>query len=152
MNGTAESEQLYCANCSDPVDAVDENHHGRCCHNLPNPWHLGSDGLYTQPSESENAAAEDDDEDEDDDERPACPHCGERRFVIHALEWRRIALTTTVSGLDNEDYEDSTLWYAYSDFEDEETMENDGFEIARVTCADCGSDVTDSVNVDPAGS
>jgi hypothetical protein len=145
MTATVESEQLYCANCSDPVDAVDEDHFGRCCQNLPHPWHRGSDGLYTEPSESEDAEGEDDDE---DDRRPSCPYCGESRFVIHAHEWRRIAMTTTVSGLDNETYDDSTLWYDRSDFDDDDTSETDGFEIARVVCSSCGNDVTHSISVE----
>jgi hypothetical protein len=145
MTATVESEQLSCANCSDPVDAVNENHYGRCCQNLPDPWHRGSDGLYTQPSDSEEADAED--EDEDPDHRPVCPYCGDTRFRIHAREWRRIALTTTVSGLDNDDYEDSTLWYDYGDFEEDDTVETDGFEVSRVVCLSCQNDVTGSVDV-----
>ncbi len=147
MTATVESEQLYCANCSDPVDAVDEDDYGRCCHNLPNPWHRGRNGLYTQPSESENAAVEDEDEDEPD-HRPMCPDCGSSRFVIHACEWRRIALTTTVCGLANDDYEDSTLWYDYCDLEDDETMETDDFQISRVVCVGCGNEVTGRVDVE----
>jgi len=150
MTVIAESEQLYCGNCSDPVDAVDEDGCGRCCHDLPNPWHRGSDGLYTHPSFCENAEGEDDeDEDEDeDDRRPVCPHCGDSRFVIHAREWRQIALTGTVSGFDNEDYEDSTLWYDRDDFEDEGIADGGDFEIQRVVCTNCRNDVTDHVDVE----
>lgn len=146
MSTTAESVQLYCENCSDPVDVVDEDHHGRCCQNLAYPWHRGSDGLYTQPSDSRDAQAED--EDEDRDQRPACPHCGNRRFVIHAREWRQIALTTTVSGLDNENESDSTLWYDHSDFDDDGTTDTNGFEIYRVVCLDCHDDVTDCIDIE----
>jgi DNA-directed RNA polymerase subunit RPC12/RpoP len=143
MSATAVSEQLYCANCSDPVDAVDENHYGRCCHTLPNPWHRGSDGLYTQPSDTEDA----EDEDEDHDRRPACPYCGARHFVIHAREWRLTELTTTVSGLDNADC-DSTLWYDYSDLEDDGTMDTNDFEISRVVCAGCRREVAGDIDIE----
>jgi hypothetical protein len=52
-----------------------------------------------------------------------------------------------VSGLDN-DYEDSTLWYYHSNFEDEGTVETDDFEIRRVVCVGCGNEVTDYVDVE----
>lgn len=144
MSATAEPEQLYCSKCSDPVDAVDEDHYGRCCHDLPNPWRRGSDGLYTQPSDSEDP----EEEDEEEDRRPECPHCGARRFTIHAREWRQTELTITVSGLDNEDHDNSTLWYYYPELEDEGTMDTNDFEISRVVCVGCRSDVTGEVHVE----
>lgn len=153
MSATAEAEQLYCANCSDPVDAVDEDHRGRCCHDLPYPWHRGYDGLYTEPSNSENAQAEDEDDDEqadgedDDDHRPVCPTCGATRFVIHARESRRVEMTTTASGLDNEDYDDSTLWYDLSAF-DEGMTDTYDFEVYRLVCVGCRDDVTDHIQVE----
>ncbi len=146
MTATVESEQLYCENCSDPVNAIDEDGYGRCCHNLPNPWHRGSDGLYTQPSASQNASAED--EDEDPDHRPMCPHCGSSSFVIHAREWRQIALTAMVSGQNNEDYEDAMLWYDYDDLEDDGTMDTRDFQVSQVVCGDCSREVTGRIDVE----
>lgn len=146
MSGTVADEQLCCANCSDPVQAVDEDGNGRCCHNLPHPWHRGSDGLYVLPSES--AAAETEDESEEDDSRPSCPYCGEGSFTIHALEWRRIAVTQTVRGYDNEEWEDATLWYDSDSFEEYETTETDGQEIQQVLCDSCRHDVSGQISVE----
>jgi hypothetical protein len=149
MNGTVATEQLYCANCSDPVDAVDEDGNGRCCHNLPHPWHRGLDGLYVLPSESATAEAEDEREEEDEDDlRPSCPFCGERNFTIHALEWHRIALTQTVGGYDNEEWDDSTLWYDSDGFEEQETIETDNREIQQVLCDSCHQDVSGRITVE----
>lgn len=144
MTTTIEAEQLYCSNCSDPVDTIDEDGRGRCCHNLPNPWHCGSDGLYTEPSESEDA----EDEDEEEDRRPECPYCGHRRFRLYAHEWRQVTMTAMVSGFDNEDYDDATLWYGRTDFEDHEETEAHDFEVERVVCVTCDNDVTDRINVE----
>lgn len=146
MTVSVASEQLYCANCSDPVDAVDENDYGRCCHNLPHPWHRGSDGLYTEPSDSEDA--EDEDDEDEPDRRPSCPYCGEGRFRIHAREWRRIELTTTADGFDNDAYDDASLWYEYGDLEDDDTIDTDGFEITQVVCLSCHNDVTGRFDVE----
>jgi hypothetical protein len=148
MTTMIESEQLYCSNCSDPVDEVDEDGCGRCCHDLPNPWHRGSDGLYTEPSDSEDAADEDEDEDEDEDRRPTCPYCGERRFRLYAHEWRQVTMTGTASGSDNEEYDDSVLWYDSSDFEDHETNDARDFEVQRVECVRCSNDVTHSISIE----
>jgi len=145
MSATATSEQFYCANCSDPVGSVDEHGVGRCCHNLANPWHRGRDGLYTVPSYSVDAADEDEHDDGNadtqDDTRPECPSCGFRQFVIRAAESRRMALSQTVSGL-NDLYEDATLWYEIDDFEDDETTNTYDFVVQGVICGRCRSDVT----------
>jgi hypothetical protein len=143
MTATVTSEQLYCANCSDPVDEIDEQNLGRCCRNLPHPWHRGSDGLYTESSYSDDAEAEDEDPDgdEDDDERPSCPYCGASDFTVRAVEWRQVTMSQTVSGL-NEEYNDRILWYDRADFDDDETLDTDRFETSQVVCAHCHNDVT----------
>lgn len=148
MSTTVESEQLFCANCSDPVDVVDEAHYGRCCQNLPAIWGQGSDGLFTRrmdQGEPEDNHTEDEDN-EDEDRRPVCPNCGATRFVIRAREWRQVALTTTATGL-NEDYDDATLWYDHGDFDDDGTVDSGNFEIDQVVCGACRCNVIDDVTI-----
>lgn len=141
---TVTAEPLYCAKCSDPVESVDEDGYGRCCHNLPNPWHRGSDGLYTRPSASADAEEEDTNE---NDERPHCPHCGGRRFTIRATQWRRHVMSHSVHSGDNE-IDDSTLWYDRDDFETSETDASNDFSVGSVTCARCDQDVSGHVNTE----
>jgi hypothetical protein len=143
MSDAATVEQLYCAKCSDPADSLDEDGFGRCCHNLPNPWHLGSDGLYTEPSATVDAEQQDD----ESDDRPECPNCGGMRFRIHATEWRRHAISRTVSGADNE-RDDGTLWYDRGDFETGEIDESRDFCIQTIYCARCEDDVTRHLHTD----
>jgi len=148
MSTPLAAEQLYCANCSDPVEAVDEDGFGRCCHDLPNPWHRGCDGLYTEPSETDDPASEDEtDEDDEQDCRPECPYCGFSEFQLHARGWRRVTLTQRVSGL-NDELDDSTLWYDTADFEHIETAETEDCEVERVVCTRCHNDVTGTVDVE----
>lgn len=146
MTGTATIEQLDCAGCSDPVDEVDEQGLGRCCRNLPHPWHRGSDGLYNATSYSDNAEEEDENPD-GDDERPICPHCGSSEFTVRALEWRRVSMSQSVSGL-NDEYDDTKLWFDRADFDDEETLDSDRFETSQVVCARCNNDVTLDVELE----
>ena len=141
----AVAEQLYCAKCSDPVESVDEDGYGRCCHNLPNPWHRGSDGLYTRPSASADADEEDDTA--EDDVRPRCAYCGGRRFTINATEWRRHVMSHAVTSLENE-IDDSTLWYERYDFEASDTDESENFSISGITCTRCNQDVSSHVHAE----
>ena len=149
MSTAVAAEQLYCANCSDPVETVDEDGFGRCCHDLPNPWHRGCDGLYTEPSETADAADEDEHDGDGDEEdcRPECSYCGFREFQLHARAWRRVTLTQAVSGF-NDELDDSTLWYDTADFDDVETEETEEFEVQRVVCTRCHNDVTGTVDVE----
>jgi DNA-directed RNA polymerase subunit RPC12/RpoP len=144
MTETATAEQLYCANCSDPADELDEENLGRCCHNLPHPWHRGSDGLYTAPSYSEDAEGEDD---QDGDERPSCPYCEAQRFIVRAYERRRVAMSQSVSG-QNDDYDDTRLWYERAEFQDDDTVDHEDFEVYEVVCARCHNDVTHDVELE----
>jgi DNA-directed RNA polymerase subunit RPC12/RpoP len=141
---TATADELYCAKCSDPAESVDEDGYGRCCHNLPNPWHRGSDGLYTRASASENAEEEDTNE---NDVRPNCPYCGGRRFRIDATIWRRHVLVHTVHSVDNE-LDDATLWYDREDFETRETDDSDDFSIQSIRCLRCDHDVSGHIEAE----
>jgi hypothetical protein len=143
MSEAATIEQLYCSNCSDPADSLDEQGFGRCCHNLPNPWHRGSDGLYTEPSATVDAEQEDN----ESDDRPECPNCGGMRFRIHATEWRRHAMSHTVSGADNE-RDDGTLWYDRDLFDTGDTDESSDFSVETIYCAGCEYDVTPHLNAE----
>lgn len=145
MTETATIEQLYCTGCSDPVDELDEQHLGRCCRNLPYPWHRGSDGLYNTPSDSDDAEGED--ENNEGDQRPTCPYCGSSEFTVVANEWRQIRMSLNVSGL-NEEYDDTKLWFDRADFDDDETVERDDFETTQVVCARCRSEVTNDVELE----
>jgi len=147
MTETATIEQLYCAGCSDPVDEVDEQRLGRCCRNLPHPWHRGSDGLYNAPSYRDDAEEEDEDLDDGDDERPSCPYCGSSEFTVSAVEWRRVRMTQNVSGL-NDEYDDTKLWFDRADFDDDDTLDTDGFETTQVVCVQCRNDVTLNVELE----
>ncbi len=141
---TAVTAELYCAKCSDPVESVDEDGYGRCCHNLPNPWHRGSDGLYTSPSASVHAEEEDTDE---DDVRPSCPCCGGRTFRIDATVWRQHRMSHSVHSVDNE-LDDATLWYDRDDFETTDTEDSDDFSILSISCARCHHDVSSHVSAE----
>jgi hypothetical protein len=148
MSTAVAAEQLYCANCSDPVEAVDEDGFGRCCHDLPNPWHRGGDGLYTEPSVTADPADEDEhDGDDEEDRRPECPYCGSRGFQLHARALRRVTFAQTVSGY-NDELDDATLWYDTDDFEDVETEETEDLEVQRVVCTRCHNDVTGTVDIE----
>jgi DNA-directed RNA polymerase subunit RPC12/RpoP len=138
------AEQLYCTKCSDPVESVDDDGYGRCCHNLPHPWHRGSDGLYTHTSGSADAEEEDIDE---NDVRPRCPYCGGRGFRIDATVWRRHLTSHSADSEDNET-DDATLWYDRDDFETTETDDPEDFSIRSISCTRCDRDVSNHVNAE----
>lgn len=146
MSATASAEQSYCARCSDPVDAVDEEGNGRCCHQLPEPWLRGRDGLFNRTRFSDDVQ-EDDDDDDDDDCRPQCPYCGEREFRLVGVESHRVEMSHRVNASDN-DLEDSTVWYDRCDFDVGDTRDTYDFELESVFCCNCDRDVTGSVCVE----
>ena len=139
------AEQLYCRNCSDPVDSLDEGGRGRCCHNLPSPWVRGAGGLYNRAAGSGEDELDDDGDPED--VRPQCPYCGGRRFRFDATEWRRHEMTATTTAAENE-LEDDTLWYDRDEFETGDVDESDNFEVRGVVCMRCQQDVSGSITYD----
>lgn len=100
MNPTTAEGVRFCASCGDPADTLDAEENGPCCHNLPNPWHRGSEGLYNQTSASEDF------EDEDEISRAMCGDCGSERWLVTA---------TQVVGSDEEGGE--TVYYEHGSFE-----------------------------------
>lgn len=112
------TETLYCERCGDAAETIAEDGAGPCCHELPNPWHRGADGLYNQTSESPHA----EDEDEPEDERPRCHNC-------ESTEW----LATQRQSIDSSHNEpdDSTIWIG----------EMGGLD---VECANCGRETRHS--------
>lgn len=122
------AEQLFCGACGDPVPSVDGEGRGPCCAALPNPWHLGENGLYNQTSHSNDPVGEDYHEEHDDDEpedfRPRCEHCG-------SMEWNATA-SQRIDTTENE-YHDESIRYDW-----------DHFDI-QVSCAACGREARHSV-------
>lgn len=100
------TEELYCGACGDPADTLDTDGHGRCCRNLPNPWHRGSDGLYTRTSESEYFE-EEDEEEEGRAQPPHCHACGSTEWLISATQRVRAG----------EEDDGDTIYYDYHDFD-----------------------------------
>ena len=110
-------EHHFCDTCGDEV-AVVIGGNGPCCHNLPNPWHRGSDGLYNQPSTEDFEREDHEAEPEPEDEEPSyavCPECG--RMCWEVTGTQRIE--------DPENCEGETVYYNPSDFE------------VSLSCANC---------------
>lgn len=87
---------LTCWACSDQIEAyADEAQHlGRCCANLPAPWHMGRDGYYTQTTPR---GEEPEDHDEEAIE-PECEGCGSTTFeaIEDQTVWRRVMVDAGV--------------------------------------------------------
>lgn len=103
-----------CEGCGDIVESVDEDGHGKCCHDLPERWRRGSDGLYNQHTGYDSEA-----EDDDEDERPHCVNCGGTLWTATA--------TQAIDTLENE-CDDARIRYDWNDFH------------VEVTCANCDRD------------
>lgn len=85
---TTATATLSCAGCSDPIEeyADEDSLLGRCCANLPAPWHMGRDGYYT-----ETTPRGEEPEDHDSTE-PECASCGSTSFecVERLRSWRYV--------------------------------------------------------------
>lgn len=81
---------LTCSLCSDPID---ENLGGafpvgKCCHNLPAPWHMGRGGYYTQTTPRD----EDPEDLDEETTEPECVSCGRSSFecLERQRSWRYV--------------------------------------------------------------
>jgi len=113
----ASSRAVKCCNCglhtgeftTDPSERA-QRPLGPCCTDLPPTW--------DEPDEDED--------EEEEDSRPHCSSCGASAFYVR----ERQTISYSVSGRDNEELNDATLWInsGYGD------TEADGVDIECVGC------------------
>lgn len=140
---TATLTTLYCDYCSDPITenlGSDNYPCGRCCHNLPEPWSRGRDGLFT----SEDGG---DYDGEDEDYRPRCPRCESQRFEVRGHRTQQIAIRINYDASDN-NYDDEYIWIDTEAAIVAEPEILEDFDMEQVVCRDCGEDCTRDVSID----